>query len=72
MDEKRRSNYTIETKISTFFVGEILLLLTAVAQITENFHFQEEDPETLGELTGNRGKSCGSESLGVLLGEGCK
>lgn len=33
---------------------------------------QEGDSETLGEVSGNKGKSCGSESLGVVMGEGCK
>ena len=33
----------------------------------------EADPEeTLGEVSGNRGKSCGSDSLGVVIGDGWK
>ncbi|KAM1405065.1 hypothetical protein ACFX2I_013491 [Malus domestica] len=34
---------------------------------------QEDDPETLGEMTGNRGRSRDSGSLGVVvaLGDGC-
>ncbi|KAF5957304.1 hypothetical protein HYC85_004529 [Camellia sinensis] len=38
-------------------------------------HLQEDDDsETLGDVTGNRGKSCGgSDPLGVVvLGDGCK
>lgn len=31
-----------------------------------------EEPETLGEVTGNSGKRRGSASLGVLAGDGCK
>lgn len=31
-----------------------------------------EEPETLGEVTGNKGKSRGSDPLGVFDGDGCK
>lgn len=41
-------------------------------KLNENLIIQEE-PETLGEVTGNKGKSRGSDSLlGVLAGDGCK
>ena len=32
----------------------------------------QEEPETLGEVVGNKGKSRGSDSLGVVEGDGCK
>lgn len=36
------------------------------------YSFFQEDPETRGEVTGNRGSNCGSEPLGVDIGDGCK
>lgn len=31
-----------------------------------------EEPGTRGEVTGNRGRRRGSESIGVVAGDGCK
>lgn len=64
--------------IHIILTSEIPHQITCTLQNTAFFVFfclllQEEDPETLGEVTGNKGKSCGCGSLGVVIGDiGCK
>lgn len=47
-------------------------ITTFSKEIKKKNQAELEEPETLGEVTGNSGKRRGSASLGVLAGDGCK
>lgn len=53
---------------------EVTNLYKSNKQTNPRFRYEEDDdPETLGEVSGNRERSCGgSAALGVFIGDGCK
>lgn len=65
--EEERSNCTFGSN------GRSLSTCLFTPRTIFNDIVQEEEPDTRGEVTGNRGNSWGgSESLVVVLGDGCK
>ena len=50
-----------------FFFKKKLELVSLIQELES-----VEEPETRGEVTGNRGRRRGSESIGVVAGDGCK
>ena len=65
-------DYYITTFSSTIGITYKCLYIKIIHQSRVSIHDELEEPEALGDVTGNKGKSRGSDPLGVFDGDGCK